>query len=131
MEHMLMITDLMLDTVLHLPHMIPLHQHMVPQLLAMILQLPHMSSQLTPMESLMEVMKKRPCPTSPINVGILVLVGLSLLVNLAPGLVAGGKRKRHADGKLRIIPQHVPMLLLPIIYNGASILHNTANFQTE
>ena len=79
----------------------------------------------------MEVMKKRPCPTSPINVGILVLVGLSLLVNLAPGLVAGGKRKRHADGKLRIIPQHVPMLLLPIIYNGASILHNTANFQTE
>ena len=126
-----MITDLMLDTVLHLPHMIPLHQHMVPQLLAMILQLPHMSSQLTPMESLMEVMKKRPCPTSPINVGILVLVGLSLLVNLAPGLVAGGKRKRHADGKLRIIPQHVPMLLLPIIYNGASILHNTANFQTE
>ena len=126
-----MITDLMLDTVLQLPRMIPLHQHMVPQLLAMTLQLPHMSSQLTPMESLMEVMKKRPCPTSPINVGILVLVGLSLLVNLAPGLVAGGKRKRHADGKLRIIPQHVPMLLLPIIYNGASILHNTANFQTE
>ena len=53
---MLMITDLMLDTVLHLP---PLHQHMVPQLLAMTLQLPHMSSQLTPMESFMEVMKKR------------------------------------------------------------------------
>ena len=48
-------------------------------------------------------------------------------VNLAPGLVAGGKRKRLADGKLRIIPQHVPMLLLPIYI----ILHSTANFQTE
>ena len=48
-------------------------------------------------------------------------------VNLAPGLVAGGKRKRLADGKLRIIPQHVSMLLLPVYI----ILHSTANFQTE
>ena len=88
-----MITDLMLDTVLHLPRMIPLHQHMVPQLLAMTLQLPHMSSQLTPMESLMEVMKKRPCPTSPINVGILVLVGLSLLLILLPVLSPVEKEK--------------------------------------
>ena len=90
MEHMLMITDLMLDTVLHLP---PLHQHMVPQLLAMTLQLPHMSSQLTPLESLMEVMKKRPCPTSPINVGILDLVGLSLLLILLPVLSPVEKEK--------------------------------------
>jgi hypothetical protein len=87
---MLMITDLMLDTVLHLP---PLHQHMVPQLLAMTLQLPHMSSQLTPLESLMEVMKKIPCPTSPINVGILDLVGLSLLLILLPVLSPVEKEK--------------------------------------
>ena len=85
-----MITDLMLDTVLHLP---PLHQHMVPQLLAMTLQLPHMSSQLTPLESLMEVMKKRPCPTSPINVDILNLVGLSLLLILLPVLSPVEKEK--------------------------------------
>jgi hypothetical protein len=60
----------------------------------------------------------------PIIVGILCLIGLSLLfpthVRLASCVVAGncqrrpilGRKKRHAeDGKLLIIPQHAPMLL--------------------
>ena len=56
MEHMLMITDLMLDTVLHLPHMSPQHQNTVPQPLAM------MPLYLTEVQGW--VMKKRPYPTS-------------------------------------------------------------------
>ena len=56
---------------------------------------------------------------TPIIVGILVLIGLSLLfpthVRLTAGQVAGGggRKRRHAeDGKLLIMPQHVPMLTM-------------------
>ena len=49
---------------------------------------------------------------TPIIVGILVLTGLSLLFPTFVSLTTV-RRKRHAeDGKLLIMPQHVPMLLL-------------------
>ena len=49
---------------------------------------------------------------TPIIVGILVLTGLSLLFPTFVSLTTV-RRKRHAeDGKLLIMPQHVPMLQL-------------------
>ena len=61
---------------------------------------------------------------TPIIVGILVLTGLSLLFPTFVSLTTV-RRKRHAeDGKLLIMPQHVPMLLVQTCLS-------TAKFQRE